>query len=161
MSFISRLILGRIRLPSEIEQLSVGLDRPSVCGLGAGEQRKTIEERLGPPRSWAHARKGHLDYGHLGLSLRLDEHGLQGFSVFVAAEPTDPWVPYQGVWLPSGDHGAPSLEICRKLLGEPTDVEEEEDGDVSVWWSRSCLINGDFSSSGAMLAWWVGWDGES
>ncbi len=136
----------------------VDISAPSLAGLGLGERRDAIETQLGPSRSVLGVRRGHLDYGHLGVVIRLEAGGLVGFNVHVSASPGDPWDPYQGFWLPGHRQSPPELDEVRQLMGEPQHTDEDEDG-LSLFWQRRALINVDFDPKGKLTDLWVDFDG--
>lgn len=157
MGIFSRLVHGAPLSPERVDDLHVDIAAPSLCGFGVGENRASVQKRLGPPRGWLNKRRGQLDYGHLGLAVRMSEGGLAGFDVMITTEAGDPWVPYAGLWLPGRASAAPTLATFAKVLGEPVRRDEDE-ALVSLFWERRALINADFGLDGELSALWVDYD---
>jgi len=157
MGLVSRWILGSPKAPGQIDGMYVDIAAPSLCGLSVGEGRGAVEHWFGPPRSWLQARKGLLDYGHLGLQVRLGAGGLAGFYVFVTQGPNDPWTPFSGSWRPGKLAKPPTRDGFCDVLGDPKRRDEDETF-VSLFWERRALINADFSLEGELQALWVDFD---
>ena len=159
MSFVSRLLLGTPRSVADLD-LRVDLERLTVGDVTAGDTRGDIERRLGPSRSLASRRKGRLDYGHLGLQVRIAADRLVGFDVYVTQEEHDPWRAYRGQWLPWRREEPPDEAELIALWGQPSERDDDEDG-PSLFWQRRALINADFSpGDGRLAALWIDFDEE-
>jgi hypothetical protein len=149
--------------PVDLPRLSLDLGRATLAGLAFGEPFERALALLGPPASYAEARKGKLYYPELGLLVELDEGKLDAFGAVLDLEQTVGFEPVKTLLRPfpgelvlaSGEPARAPASVraaqVRAHYGEPDDEERFDDGELDLRFELERIaLSFEFSPDGAL-----------
>ena len=153
MGFFAQLLLGRPRTREQVGGLTLDADEGRLAGLGRGDSRAVVEERLGPPARLSARRSGALEYPSLGAIVYLDEaRTVRGFVIY--GQPLDllgaRFEAFAGTCTPGRDGHLPDAAALTSRWGPPTARDEDEEATCLEWDHAGLHRSADFDSAGRL-----------